>query len=98
MDPVGEALPDPPLRDRVDDDSSVEDLFDEMWEDELDAYGPGEEGIDGVGDFVGVGQGGAGAPAVYELVVGGISALGAVAAEPDVGDGDSVSSDMEELF
>ena len=93
VDPVGEALPDPPLRDRVDDDSSVEDLFDDMWEDEMDAYGPGEAGDD---DFVAVGQGVAGAPPVYELVVGGVSALGAVAAEPDVGDS-SVSSDMEEL-
>ena len=101
MDPVGEALPDLPWRGREGDDSSVEDLFDEVWEDEddgLDAYGPGEEEIAGAGDFAGVGQGDAGAPAVYELVVGGLSALVAVAAEPDVGVGDSVSSDMEDLF
>ena len=79
----------------------MEDLFDEIWGDEddgLDAYGPGEEGIAGASDVAGVGQGDAGAPAVYELVIRGLSALVAVASEPDVGVGDSVSSDMEDLF
>ena len=79
----------------------MEDLFDEMWEDEdddLDAYGPGEERIAGAVDIAGVGQGDAGEPAVYVLVVKGLSALAAEAAEPNVAVEDDVTSDMEDLF
>ena len=44
VDPVGEPLPDIPLRIHKGDDSSVEDLFGEVWDDEDDDWGPDGDG------------------------------------------------------
>ena len=58
----------------------------------------GRGGIAGAVDVAVVGQGDAGAPAVYGLVVEGLYAVAAEAADPDVAVEDDVTSDMEDLF
>ena len=101
VDPVGESLPDIPLRTHEGSESSVEDIWDEMWDDEddvLGAYREERERIAGAVGVAGVGQGGAGAPAVYGLVVKGLYAMAAGAGDPAVAVDDDVTSDMEDLF
>ena len=99
VDPFGESLPGIPLRIHEGDDSSMEDMFDEMSDDEDDELGAdGEGGVAGAVGAAGLGQGGAGAPAVYGLVVEGLRAMAAGAGGPAVAVNDEETSDMEDLF
>ena len=58
MDPVGESLPNSPDHSHGGSDSSVEDIWDDMWDDEdpeLGALPMGEEDLAGAVDGAGVG-------------------------------------------
>ena len=77
VDPVGEPLPEVPRHIREDDQSSVEELYDEEFEADSDGGwqvegGRVEEGpsrVVGAVGVAGLGQGDAAAPAVYGPVV-----------------------------
>ena len=101
VDPVGEPLPDIPRYIRDDDDSSVEDLYDEEYDDDSDGGWQVEvvarRGVGAVG-AAGLGQGEAVAPAVYGLVVDGMHAVIAEMEGPTVAVAEEENSDMEDLF
>ena len=101
VDPVGEPLPDIPLHIRDGDDSSMEDLYDEEWDDDSDDGGPdGEEArrVVGAVGAAGLGQGDAVDPEMYRLVVEGMPVVAAGAEGPAVAVDEEENSDMEDLF
>ena len=113
VDPVGEPLPEVPRNIHEDDQSSVEELYDEEFDADSDGGwqvegGRVEEGpsrVVGAVGVAGLGQGDAAAPAVYGPVVGCLlseaARLGGPADAEDEGedsDLETLNSDMEDLF
>ena len=101
VDPVGEPLPDIPLYIRDSNDSSVEDLYDEEFDDDSDGGWQVEEGarrVVGAVGAAGLGQGDAVAPAVYGLVVEGMHAVAAGMGGPAVAVAEEENSDLEDQF
>ena len=101
VDPVGEPLPEIPLHIRDSDDSSVEDLYDEEFDDDSDGGWQGREEarrVVGAVGAAGLGQGDAVAPAVYGLVVEGMHAVAAGVGGPTVVVDEEENSDLEDLF
>ena len=113
VSPIGELLPEVPRHIREDDQSSVEELYDEEFEADSDGGwqvegGRVEEGpsrVVGAVGVAGLGQGDAAAPAVYGPVVGWLvseaARLGGPADAEDGGedsDLETLNSDMEDLF
>ena len=101
LDPVGEPLPKIPLHIRDGDDSSVEDLYDEEFDDDSDGgWQGGEEArrVVGAVGAAGLGQGDAVAPAVYGLVVERMHAVAAGMGGPADAVDEEENSDLEDLF
>ena len=101
VDPVGEPLPKIPLHIRDSDDSSVEDLYDEEFDDDSDGGWQVEEGVRRVVGAVGaasLGQRDTVAPAFYGLVVEGMHAVAAGMGGPADAVDEEENSDLEDLF
>ena len=94
-------MPEIPLHIRDNDDSSVEDLYDEEFDDDSDGGWQVEGGarrVVGAVGAAGLGQGEAVAPAVYGLVVEGMHAVVAEMGGPTVAVAEEENSDLEDLF